>query len=198
MFCPRCGAEALSGAAYCVRCGTALGTNVTGVSIEETPPVPAATVATVEPPAPASAPTPASVRYGGFWRRFGAFWIDGILLWIAGSLIQVAMGVELFDHDLADPRALLSNCVSLVMGWLYCALLESGPRQATLGQMVVGIQVTDLGLRRVSFARATGRHFAQILSALMLLMGYIMIAFTEKKQGLHDMLSGCLVVRAAD
>ncbi|MGH7731041.1 MAG: RDD family protein [Candidatus Eiseniibacteriota bacterium] len=144
--------------------------------------------------APASAATPAPVRYGGFWRRFGAFWIDGILLWIAGAIVQVSTGADLFQTEF-DSRIMFASFVSLVIGWLYCALLESGPRQATLGQMLVGVQVTDLMYRRISFARATGRHFGQIVSALLLGIGYLMIAFTEKKQGLHDMMAGCLVVR---
>jgi uncharacterized RDD family membrane protein YckC len=169
---------------------------VTGASVADAPPVFAATASVTAVPAPA--PAPASVRYGGFWRRFGAFWIDGILLWIATSVLQVSMGADLFARDFADPQILLSNLIGMGIGWLYCALLESGPRQATLGQMVVGVKVTDLLHRRISFARATGRHFAQIVSALFLLIGYLMIAFTEKKQGLHDMMAGCLVVRAAE
>lgn len=160
--------------------------------------MPAAATPAIGAPTPAGAQSPAAVRYGGFWRRFCAFWIDGILLWLAGSLLQVGMGVDLFERDFTDPRMVFSSFLSMLMGWLYCALFESSARQATLGQMVIGIKVTDLQLRRVSFARATGRHFGQILSAVILLMGFVMIAFTEKKQGLHDMLAGCLVIRAAD
>lgn len=197
MFCPRCGREALSGAAFCVQCGAPLDVQATAPPLVERAPVPAAGAPAVAP-APSAAPTPAAIRYGGFWRRFVAFWIDGILLWLAGSLLQVGMGVDLFDRDFTDPRILFSNFLSMILGWLYCAMLESSPRQATLGQMVIGIKVTDLQLRRISFGRATGRHFGQILSAVILLMGFVMIAFTEKKQGLHDMLAGCLVVRAAD
>jgi uncharacterized RDD family membrane protein YckC len=184
MFCPRCGREAQSGAAYCVSCGAALD--------------PAAAPVPASAPAPVSAPAPAVVRYGGFWRRFVSFWIDAILLWIASAILTVSMGRDLFERDFGSPQTMLANFISLVVGWLYSALLESGPRQATLGQMVIGIQVTDLGYRRISFARATGRHFAQILCAVTVGVGYLMIAFTEKKQGLHDMVAGCLVVRAAE
>jgi uncharacterized RDD family membrane protein YckC len=198
MFCPRCGREALSGAAFCVQCGAALDAPPTQSPTSEPPPITPAATPMVGAPAAALAQAPAAVRYGGFWRRFCAFWIDGILLWLAGSLLQVGMGVSLFERDFTDPRTLFSSFLTMLMGWLYCALLESSARQATLGQMVIGIKVTDLQLRRVSFARATGRHFGQILSAVILLMGFVMIAFTEKKQGLHDMLAGCLVIRSAD
>jgi len=73
--------------------------------------------------------------------------------------------------------------------------LESSARQATLGKMAVGIVVTDERGARISFGRATGRFFAKFLSMLILYVGYLMAAFTEKKQGLHDVLAGTLVVR---
>ncbi len=82
-----------------------------------------------------------------------------------------------------------------VAAWLYFALMESSSRQATLGKMLVGIMVTDLDGGRISFGRATGRHFAMILSALTCYIGFVMAAFTERKQALHDMIAGTLVVR---
>ena len=148
------------------------------------------------PPPAAVAPPVAEVRYGGFWRRFGALLIDCTLLWIAGGLLRLGMGVDVFDTDWQDMRSMMSSLISMVGGWLYCALLESSPLQGTLGQRAAGLRVTDLALRRISFLRATGRHFGQIISGLLLGIGYLMIAFTEKKQGLHDMMAGCLVLRA--
>jgi uncharacterized RDD family membrane protein YckC len=61
--------------------------------------------------------------------------------------------------------------------------------------MIFGLKVTDLYGNRISFERATGRHFAKILSAMILCIGYLMVAFTERKQGLHDLLAGTLVRR---
>ena len=200
MFCPQCGRESQPEATFCMHCGAALGAGLTRPPVAHPPPPFEATGPAASAPAMASAPAvasaPAAVRYGGFWRRFVAWWIDAILLGLAAAILQVSMGVDLFENDFT-PQLLFSNFISFVIGWLYCALLESGPRQATLGQMVIGIQVTDLAHRRISFARASGRHFAQVISVVILCVGYIMIAFTEKKQGLHDMMAGCLVVRAA-
>ena len=79
--------------------------------------------------------------------------------------------------------------------WLYEAFMLSSSYQATLGKMIFGMKVTDLYGNRVSFARATGRHFAKWLSGMILFIGYIMAGFTERKQGLHDMLAGTLVRR---
>ena len=83
--------------------------------------------------------------------------------------------------------------VGILLSWLYFAILESSSSQATPGKMALGIKVTDMNGDRISFARATGRHFAKWLSSI-LLIGYIMIALTAKKQGLHDLLASTLVV----
>ena len=73
--------------------------------------------------------------------------------------------------------------------------MESSSRQATVGKMATGIVVTDMTGKKISFAKATGRHFAKIISGVILLIGFIMIAFTQKKQGLHDIIADCLVVK---
>jgi uncharacterized RDD family membrane protein YckC len=86
-------------------------------------------------------------------------------------------------------------CGSFVAQWLYFALLESSSWQGTLGKKALGLIVTDMMGRRISFARATGRHFAKIISGMILLIGYLMAGFTERKQALHDMIAGCLVFR---
>jgi uncharacterized RDD family membrane protein YckC len=90
----------------------------------------------------------------------------------------------------------LAATVSLVFTWLYHALMESSEWQATVGKKVLGLVVTDLAGQRVSFWRATARHFAKIITNMVpAFIGYIMAGFTEKKQALHDMLAGCLVLR---
>lgn len=88
--------------------------------------------------------------------------------------------------------------LALVLQWLYFALMESSKNQATLGKMIVGIIVTDLYGNRISFGKASGRFFGKILSGLILNIGYIIAAFTEKKQALHDMIAGCLVVNKTE
>jgi uncharacterized RDD family membrane protein YckC len=85
--------------------------------------------------------------------------------------------------------------IRTVLNWLYYALLESSTWQATLGKKALGLEVTDVEGRRISFGRATGRFFAKIISALILFIGFIMAGFTERKQALHDMIAGTLVIR---
>lgn len=86
--------------------------------------------------------------------------------------------------------------VVLAEGWMYYALMESSSYQGTLGKRALGLKVTDLGRARITFGSATIRYFSKILSALMLHIGFIMAAFTEKKQALHDIIASCLVIRS--
>jgi uncharacterized RDD family membrane protein YckC len=85
--------------------------------------------------------------------------------------------------------------ISAILQWLYFSLMESSVWQATVGKKLLGLTVTDLEGRRISFGRATGRYFAKIISSLILFIGYMMAGFTEKKQALHDMIAGTLVLR---
>jgi uncharacterized RDD family membrane protein YckC len=73
--------------------------------------------------------------------------------------------------------------------------MESSSWQATLGKKALGMEVTDMEGRRIGFGRATGRTFGKIISAFILYIGFLMAAFTEKKQALHDMIAGCLVIK---
>ena len=90
--------------------------------------------------------------------------------------------------------AAISWSIGIVIRWLYFALMESSGGQATLGKMAVGIVVTDTDGKRITFAKATGRFFGKFLSAAILLVGFIMAGFTDRKQALHDYLAGTLVV----
>lgn len=163
----------------------------------------------VSPPLPASAPSeigmpavgvhpgayPAPL-YAGFWKRLAAALIDGLLVnagaFVAGFLwgfVAVVLGI----NDLAVIE-FGGGIVGLLVGWMYYAAMESSSQQGTLGKMALGIKVTDIHGERISFGRATGRHFGKLISTLIFLVGYLMVAFTEKKQGLHDLMAGCLVV----
>ncbi len=86
---------------------------------------------------------------------------------------------------------------SLILGWLYSGYFESSEWQGTVGKKVMNLVVTDLQGNRISFARASGRYFAKLISGLIPFgIGYILAGITEKKQALHDMIAGCLVLRS--
>ena len=144
--------------------------------------------------------------YAGFWNRVAAAIVDLIVTVVASVVLTgpILAFLLLSNMDeLGDPASgtlvpvlqAVNQLVSLVGGWLYFALMESSRFQGTLGKLAVQIKVTDLEGNRLTFGRATGRHFGKIVSGLILLVGYLMVAFTEKKQGLHDIMAGCLVVR---
>lgn len=145
------------------------------------------------------------VRYGGFWRRFVAAFIDGVIMNIAFSIIGSFLGMSLamtsmMTRGQPNPFAMASAMsgamlVSMALGWLYSAAMESSSLQATVGKLAVGVVVTDLNGERISFGRATGRYFAKFLSAMIFMIGYIMAAFTDRKQALHDMIAGTLVYK---
>jgi uncharacterized RDD family membrane protein YckC len=82
-----------------------------------------------------------------------------------------------------------------IIQWIYAAALESSARQATFGKRAAGIIVTDEHWRRISFGRATGRHFAKYLSGFLML-GYLVALLNARRQTLHDRLAGTLVVQA--
>ncbi|HXZ26656.1 MAG TPA: RDD family protein [Terriglobales bacterium] len=165
---------------------------------------PAASAAQMAPVAAAAPAAAAAPRYAGFWLRVGAIMIDAILLefviiplsFMVGLMVGLAgAGGGADQAALQIVAALLGGLVGLLSYWLYFAFFESSSKQATLGKRVVGIYVTDLGGRRISFARATGRHFSKLISSATLLIGYMMAGWTEKKQALHDMIAGTLVLR---
>jgi uncharacterized RDD family membrane protein YckC len=83
---------------------------------------------------------------------------------------------------------------AVIVPWLYTALQECSTPQATFGKRLLFVQVTDLNGRRISFCRASGRFFARLIPTLWL--GYCLALLTRRKQALHDMVSGCLVLRA--
>ena len=137
-------------------------------------------------------------EYAGFWARFCAAFLDLLIVTILSAGAGFVVGFSAaFSGNHWGPSAyqLLGSIVGLIVNWIYFAGMESSLRQGTLGKRAMGIIVTDLSGERVSFGRATGRHFGKIVSALILCIGFIMAAFTERKQALHDMMAECLVVR---
>jgi uncharacterized RDD family membrane protein YckC len=141
-------------------------------------------------------------QYSGFWIRFVAYIIDFIIqatVFCPLGFIVGAVGAATENENSAPMAAanLLLNVVSIVVGWLYFAFLESSSWQGTVGKKLLGIRVTDLYGNRISFGRATGRYFGKLVSGMICAIGFFMIAFTEKKQGLHDMLASTLVLKGA-
>ena len=214
MFCSKCGTHLAEGTAFCTACGAPVSGPIPAVPMPGTSLSPAMAPAGAVPaypnyPMAAALPSP----YAGFWLRVVAYIIDSLVLGVVLMilfLIGIAMvgfgSIETFAHDMdsgnAQPPAALIAMVlfviflAVIASWIYFAYLESSANQGTLGKMALGLIVTDMQGRRISFGHATGRFFAKIITKLIPLgIGYIMAGFTEKKQALHDMIAATLVLR---
>ncbi|KAF1710810.1 RDD family protein [Pseudoxanthomonas sacheonensis] len=148
------------------------------------------------------------VVYAGFWKRVAAYMIDAMVIGIATQIVQlVVMGVffGLSASSMSNPETMFASgtgilfvlalyVVPLAMNAAYYAAFHASSKQATLGKMAVGIKVVRTDGTRISLARGVGRFFGTILSSLTIGIGFLMAAFTERKQGLHDMICDTLVV----
>lgn len=132
-------------------------------------------------------------NYAGFWIWFLAYFIDSILMGIVNILILYAVvGVD----TLADPQkgTLVSNALTILVPLFYFSLMQSSSKQATLGKMAVGVKVVNANGETISFPQAIGRYLSKIVSAIILLIGFIMAGFDSKKQALHDKMARTFVI----
>lgn len=137
--------------------------------------------------------------YAGFWVRAAAVVIDAVVTTVLVILVAFVVGAGLGAAGV-EPATItsLGGLVGLLVVILYFALMESGERGATLGKRAFNLRVAsarDLG--RIGFGRAAGRYFARFLSLVLVYVGYLMQPFTRRKQALHDMISGTVVVLVA-
>nr|WP_320162056.1 RDD family protein [uncultured Methanoregula sp.] len=198
MFCPKCGKETDASGKFCQWCGA---------DIESLPAAPVAT--------PEDDEGPEVGMYAGLGRRFIAFIVDIIIIILIGSIVItffslvngikyayfMATGVnyrtltEAGSLDAAlGPIVAAFGMLLVVIPWLYFAGFESSRSQATPGKVLMHLIVTDLAGSKPTFARTTLRFFGKYISALIIFIGFLMIAFTKKRQGLHDKIAGSLVL----
>jgi len=133
----------------------------------------------------------------GFLKRLVAIIIDSFIITFVAFAIMFTIGFFI-GGMLSDPETMakinsFGMLIDVVVVWLYFALQESGEAQATVGKRVMGIYVTSKEGERISFAQATIRYFSKYLSSIFMI-GFIMVAFTQNKQGLHDLIADTLVV----
>lgn len=139
--------------------------------------------------------------YGGFWIRVLAYIIDAMILQFASTVFaMIGAGVVIAAAGAGDTATgaavVLVYGLILPLNWLYFAIMESSVWQGTLGKQALNLVVTDESGERIGFGRATGRYFAKILSSIILLVGFFMVGWTQRKQGLHDLIAGTLVYRS--
>jgi uncharacterized RDD family membrane protein YckC len=225
VYCSKCGSLVEDGAAFCPACGQPLqpsaamsaGLPVGASSAAVLPSgYGANTYSTASQTASPVVYAQPSVQYAGFWLRVVAYLIDSIILSVGFMALFIPFAIMTGltavlgnIHPGEDPRDVgavlggtfflgLFTVVSLAfLGvWLYHAKMESSSWQATLGKKALNLRVTDFYGARISFARASGRHFAKLITGLIPLgVGFMLAGLTERRQALHDMIAGCLVLR---
>ena len=159
---------------------------------------------------------PQEIEYAGFFRRFGGYLVDSaiisIISGIISQVIMVLMGgnlTELMNNANIDPNnpvippEIVSSfgdiffvllIANFILSWLYFAGFEGSGLQATPGKRIFGMRVADLDGDPIGFGAATGRFLGKAVSSLIFGIGYLMAAFTSKKQALHDMIAGTVVL----
>ncbi len=149
-------------------------------------------------PGPAeAAPSAGEVEYAGFWKRLAAAAIDFAVLLLIGFCLAIIVPILIGPIvGLPDDIYIVGSVILfwLIAPWLYYSFFERSSKQGTPGKTTMEIMVTDTEGGRISFGRATKRYWAKVISVLMLLAGFIMIGFTARRQGLHDIIAQCLVV----
>jgi len=180
MVCSRCGAQNPEDANFCIGCGAKFisrSEDISSVSYSE---------------------------FGGFWERFLAYCIDSAILTLGSvvvgflgaffiGFIMALMGMEV--EEMENFFVVLYYILAIVLSWLYFTVMESSKLQATLGKKICNLAVMDTSGNRITFSRANGRFWSKFISGVIFCIGYIMAAFTEKHQALHDMVAGTLVVK---
>jgi len=140
-------------------------------------------------------------RYASFWLRLAAYLIDLTLIYIVQGVLAVGvvmMGPHEFNVVAVFYGLINFTLISAALAWAYFALFESSPMQGTVGKYALGIYVTDRHGGPIGFWRASARYWLKLLSSLSLMVGWIIAAFTPRKQALHDLLAGTVVLSRAD
>lgn len=149
-------------------------------------------------------------QYAGFWQRLAANIIDHLIMGLVQLILTLmlvilfgALGLISFQLTLSVDGMIILFISGffylaisrLLLWWLYYAYCES-KYGATIGKEIMGLKVTDLAGKPISFKKASGRFFGRLISFVgTLWIGYLIAAFTDKKQALHDIIGSCLVLK---
>jgi len=129
-----------------------------------------------------------NTNYASFGDRLVGIILDIIIFGIPTSIVTTIIGAITFDF--------LATLISLGAFFAYETYFNSSDKQGTFGKQIMKIKVTDMNGGRISMQTAAVRAFASYISGAILLMGYFLALFTEKKQTLHDIIANTLVLKA--
>ena len=142
--------------------------------------------------------------YAGFFIRLCAWLIDTLIIMVTALILSIIFGIWLISWmskiGLGELYASISNLVGQILGYAvaigYYLIFESSKEhRATPGKIICGLQLMDEDGECLSVKKSLIRYFHKILSMLTI-VGYLMIMWRAKKQGLHDILSKTYVIEA--
>jgi uncharacterized RDD family membrane protein YckC len=133
----------------------------------------------------------------GFLRRLAAGMADFFLCLVLYVLLYWGT-IQLLDYLESDLMFDIFWEVIpgfLIFMFLFTLIMEGTPLRATVGKLIFGIRIIDRSGDRVGMARVLLRHLAKLLTLLTAGIGFIMVAFRKDRRSLHDLLTGCSVMR---
>lgn len=133
------------------------------------------------------------IRYAGFWMRFWAYLLDLI---VVGSIERIVINplFRLLDISLSEFNMFAPiSIATAVVFYLYFVLMTKFFGQ-TLGKMVFGIKVVDLKKQELTWGTILFREWIGRFISATIIVGYVIVAFLPKKQGLHDIFSDTTVI----
>lgn len=188
MFCSGCGNKLESGVIFCSKCGAKIeDTKEEENSYDDDINV-GKDISKKKPHVYMSQAQQGGVQFAS-WKRLFAYVVDIVVLLIPAFVVGMILGA-LFGRDAEN----FIDFAMLLLAWVYYATMESSSKQATFGKLALGLKVTDENFQPITFGKASARFFSKILSGILLLIGYLMIFFTEKHQGLHDKIAKTYVI----
>lgn len=146
------------------------------------------------------------VHYAEFWRRSLALLIDMVLILILQFILLIPFfgiigyemsytGIEDLNNEIVFTLSFGLYVTFMIISWLYFALFHASSKHATIGKMIMGIKLCHAHKRDLSFSRTSLRYVSKYMSFALLLIGFIMAAFTPKRQALHDFIANTIVIR---
>jgi len=132
-------------------------------------------------------------EYGGFWIRSLAYSADFSIITIALLVAAVPFGF------LGGAGMSIYGVLATIAPWAYFVWFAASEQQATYGKQLCGLKIqhADSG-ERISILQSLGRELAKIVSYAVLFLGFLIIGFTKRKQGLHDFLAATVVVHTGN
>lgn len=212
MFCQRCGRDNPADVTYCQGCGNPIYT-----AQAQPPPVHQGYAHPGYPPPGyggyGSYPVGGPASYAGIGSRFLAMLIDGIIVGIPIGILSTVLSAMMAARVITRTSGRNYNpgmaatdvgtffagfgfimILSFLVTWAYFAMMESSAWQGTVGKRIMGIRVTDMNGARISLGKATLRLAIKAFLSGWFLIGYIMAFFTQRKQALHDLIAGTLIL----